>query len=612
MKLELEKFGGIVPGTDPHNLPANAAQTARDVDLSEGTLKPWGVTNAFRRLHDDAGDMVAGFPATDIAIITKATKITLDETGTLDPGSVWGGISIDCFVFITWIDADGEFQTHEMALSISEEGEYRTTDGFTLYGRITGTNTFEFHKGITYRIHGPKYQIEILGVAGLALNTVTIPAEVTVGSAQIPLFQLPIYTTRTKPDGTSRTSYQFGTLECLDVNGPQVSGSYEVPDDAVTETVTQPVISGDVDFSFTCNYVRNRAERVYYVQQNVDTAGRDGPESDVSDEIQIRPGQYVKLTVPGSGTRRVYRSANSSSGFALIGEVTGSNTAFYDDYREALTKDLPPNGNVPHASTAAAVKGALRHPAGYFVYFNGADLRPSSEWIDAPRPWAVPLEYAYTFDSTIKCLALSGGTILVFTQDAVYQCHGQDPGRLAVYRVSDKPILDKRTLWQDDTTVGWCNLEGIVMYDGGAGRLVTGDYMRANAWNAYTPASFQAKMNDKALCLFGSTNLRFDFRGDRTAAISTFTVSNGTAPAVWKSKVFDMPKPTAWYAFRMVGTGSAVLKLYADGMEVCNMTVTGQDDNLLPRMPKAWHWEVELQTSGEIRSFTLATNRREL
>ncbi len=39
MKIELNNFGGLVPGTDAAALVDNAAQVANNVDLSANTLK---------------------------------------------------------------------------------------------------------------------------------------------------------------------------------------------------------------------------------------------------------------------------------------------------------------------------------------------------------------------------------------------------------------------------------------------------------------------------------------------------------------------------------------------------------------------------------------------
>jgi hypothetical protein len=618
MKLDFENFGGIVPGTDPVNLPSNAAQIARNVDLSEGTLKPWGVTNSFTRLHDDSGNMLPGFPADDVAIITKGTKPTLASVANLF--NAVASMTLSCKVFI--VSPTG---TETLSSNLTINSIQMTPTGFKLNCSIATGTIKLLDKGKEYIVNGPCYKVDFAAAVatGGTDAAYAFPTALSAGSTPVPYFAVPLYST-----ANSRAKYQYGTLELVDVQGPTVSGSYFRPVDppwVAEEDPEDPLVlitvttyyafafTGNVDLFFDCNYIRNTPLRFYYLQQLVDGSGRDGPQSDISDEIIIQPGQIATLNTTASS--KLYRSANAQSGFALVRDSADAATTFIEDYLHSLGDSLPANGNIPHASAALAVRGAIRHPAGFFVYYDGADLRPSSEWLDAPRPWAVPLEYAYTFDSTILCIALAGDTILVFTQTAVYRAHGQHPGRLALYEISDKPILNKLTLWKDGVQVGWCNVEGLVIFDGGSGQLLTGEYMRADRWNAYTPANFKARMNDKAVCLFdGAANLRFDFRGDRTAAISTFTVTNGSAPAVWKSKRFDMPKPVSFFAYRIDGTGTVTMKLYADGVLATTVNATLNKDILLPNVPKAWQWEVEIeiQATGEVRRVGLATNRREL
>lgn len=606
MKLEISKFGGIIPGTDPVNLPQNAAQTAHNVDLSEGTIKPWSTTNAFTRLHDDAGNMLPGFPAADIAIIAKGTKPTLNSMVNLF--NAVSSMSINAAVFIT-----SEAGTETLSSALTINGIQMTPTGFKLNCSINTGTVKALDKGVEYSVNGPCYRVSLTAAVadGGTDAAYNFPTTLSAGSTPIPFFSVPLFTT-----ANSRAKYQYGTLELVDVQGPVVSGNYFRPVDPPFETMVTTyygfAFTGNVDLFFDCNYLRNTPLRFFYVQQLVDGSGRDGPESDISDEIVIPPGKLAVLNTNSSS--RLYRSANTQSGFALVRDETAAASTYTEDLLHSLGDPLPVNGNIPHATAALAVAGAIRHPAGFFVYFHGADLRPSSEWIDIPRPWAVPLEYAYTFDSTIQCLALAGDTILVFTATAVYRAHGQHPGRLAVYEISNKPILNKLTLWKDGVQVGWCDIEGLNVFDGGSGQLLTGEYMRADRWNAFTPASFKARVNDKAVCLFdGAANLRFDFRGDRSAAISTFTVTNGTAPALWRSMKFMLPKPTAWYAVRIVATEYPVtMRLYADGVEVAHQDILDQNDRLLPRMPKAWKWEVEVETLKEVRNIALATNRREL
>jgi hypothetical protein len=605
MKLMIERFGGIIPGTDPVNLPQNAAQTAQDVDLSQGTIRPWGVTNAFRSLNNGSV-MNSEVSAEEFTQPSKPTAPAItygDLISDSDLGSIFGNIKAKVWKF----DRTDDTGTGSLTpVTLTKDGITRTVTGFILHCSFPDPYGWllSMINGDRYEVVGPLYQVNINSndTTGNPSSGYAFPTSFASGGPILPAFTIPIYSDSNHKHPSHR---QVGNLQLVDVSGPQSSGVYQFPGDSGN---TYLQIGGNVDLHFECNWRRNTPISFYYLCQNVGTgatAGRDGPESNVSQVAVIEPGKYASVTNPGD---RLYRSANTSSGFGLI-DSTGA--TFKDDLTDAITDDLPPNGTVLDLDTV----GSIVHPAGYAVYYMGATLYPSSEWIDAPRYWAVPLEYAYTFDSTIQCIALAAGTILVFTSTSVYRVHGQHPGRLTVYKVSDLPISSKLTLWRDETIVGWCNEEGLVQFDGNSGRLLTGPYMRANTWQTlFDPSEVTAMVNDKAVILDSpDSNVRFDFRGDRTAAISTFTVTNGTATAIWKSKSFILPKPMAWYACRIeASTYPVTMKLYGDGALLATVSVAGDDEQLLPRMAKCWRWEIQIETTNEVRAVALATNRREL
>jgi len=649
MRIAIDNFGGIIPSKDAMSLPENAAQVAHNVDLSGGTLRPWQSVNAFSRLHDDAGDMVAGINADDIAIIPKASAVTCPEfvrqcipwynrVGTGYYGWVW----TSAFVFVHHIDPDsGEIETQTCEYKIFPFGINYTSTGFTFQSYLWGSGP-TIQSGIRYTVSGPVYQIrlyhdEVRLFRGGPDADYTFPYNATSGDSQIPDIAVPlIYPTSMSdfiygepeedkghdtPTSAATSTYQYGTLQCDDVSGPQLNKIIEaVYREEPTTWTNYRVIPGftTVTFTFNCNYIRDRQQQSYYVQQMVDDSDRDGPESDVSSEIIIPLGKIAMLSTPlttGYTKNRLYRSANAGSGFLKIEDVDG--TTFYDDLRQSLTDDLPPSGNIPHVSVAEAVKGAVKHPAGYAVYYSGNELRPSSEWIDLERPWAVPEEYAYAFDSTIQCIALIDATVLVFTEQAVYKVHGQHPARLAIYKISDKPILDIRSLWTTHSMVGWVTEEGIVVFAGGVPQLLTSEFYRAEEWQALQPETFAARTNDKALCLFNSAelidNLRFDLRGPRDAAISTFDSFDGTATYEWKSRIFQHKKPVSWYAARVVAEVYPIrLRLFADKLEAAEMLILDGKEVLLPRMAPARRWEVSLEGSGETRALTIASSAGEV
>lgn len=419
-------------------------------------------------------------------------------------------------------------------------------------------------------------------------------------------------------------------------------------------------------------------------------------------------GRYYEVT----HLSKIFRSSNAEGGFGAIADncaplashgLTGTPTlagtvyhGYVDNFRQPIVETLPPNGRfmvgdeaaIPWGNAAIVnynpalddadqpanplaahlqamgrlttiLRGAIRHPAGYTFFYNGKDLRPSSEWINLERPWATPREYAHTFDSEIQCLALLEGTLLVFTQTAVYKVHGQHPARLAIYRISDKPILSNRTLWSTFDMVGWCNEEGIAVFDGNTVQLLTGEYFRANQWKPRQSADYYAQTHDKTMCLFGpvrsemgvsgkppqQNNLRFDMRGAREAAISTFDshsteLSPGTGftvpqppfdspiaggqrepPAnpphqfIWRSKTFHFPKAMSWYAARVVADEYPVaVSLYSSNQwqQEAAFFATSPKEILLPRTPASRHWEFAISGSTQVRSFTIGTSIAEV
>ncbi len=411
-----------------------------------------------------------------------------------------------------------------------------------------------------------------------------------------------------------------GTLECTEVSYPrdQVMPQELVTAGNLAEIARNMNLAGRmVKFIFECNYVRNSTREDYYIAQFVDSDGRDGPQSAVSDVITTAPGHMPLLDLPRKNgyETRLFRSMNAETGFGQIDELGDAEAqSLMDGFRQAVVDALPPNGNVPHANVNEAVKGALRHPAGYAVYFHENDLRPSSEWIDTERPWAAPKEYAYSFDSNIQCLALLNGSILVFTEEAVYKAVGQHPARLSVNKISDKPILDKQSLWTTNDLVGWVNEEGVAVFNGGSVTLLTGDYYRAEAWQALCPVNFSARTNDRAICLFGEEeNLRFDLRNEGKAALSTFDSYTGTKMYCWKSRLYQLPKAQAWYAARIVADGYPIrLSLYADGQRTVETLALDEKDFLLPRHPATRRWEIVVEGKHEVRSVAIATNRAEV
>lgn len=432
-----DQFGGISPRLDPRKLPPGAAQVAHNCDLTEAGVSPIQTVNDFEALHDSSGEMKAGFPSSDINIITKATAPTAASDNIpmcrplqgLSGGTTW--LYVIARIWKTWTDTDtGQFKVDLVGAETLTPFSIEYTDGgFT--ANFNNYNTFSdpYQPNISYRIYGPLIQFRFEKDenynGGPETQVVYPKAEWgTFSDPVVPQFSVPLTYPSSMSgydfnNGVGISRFQYGSLSLTDYSIPLASGTYALPYEATTAVTTSMLqIYSSWSFTFSCNYIDNTRRKFFYIQQLVDSEDRDGPASDASNEIVVKPGQIVRVDTPLSGytKNRLFRSATSAeAGFYKLADV--NDTEYFDNFREALTTELPPNGNIPHSTTVDAVKGALAHPAGYYTYYYGNELRPSSEWIDEGRPWAVPAEYAVAFDTEIVCQALSGGSILVFTRD---------------------------------------------------------------------------------------------------------------------------------------------------------------------------------------------------
>ena len=656
MKIELKDFGGIIPGTDPTSLPDNAAQIAQNVDLSAGTIKPWRTTNNFSALHTADRQLADGFLSDDIAILPKAEKVVMSEKikmchpeEFIEIKAYFYAFYFDCLYVMSGTPV-GSYKGSLLTASFQISDVEYTDTGFKLKGDF-GTTTVQdlgmstlqdlamkSVTGVTFRdayitdvrisisVNSTKLKAFCGGPESGSDRNLADPDKSVFNeeSFDSPLCQLffpnewdgynegDTYNSETSEE---LSRYQYGTLSLIDSEQLPKTFDRIYSYEHYSSHVISMIDKADRWFEFSCDYTRNTRQQLVYIQQSVDAVGRDGPESDESDIMTLNPGEVLKLdpSVISGYDHFIFRAAYGSTDFYKIGESEGG--YFYDDYMRPMTDQLPPNGALPFATVSSAVRGAVKHPAGYAVYFSGNELRPSSEWIERERPWTTPEEYAYAFDSSIQRIALSGGTILVFTEKGVFTATGQHPARLSIYRISDKPMLNRLSLWQSGNMVGWVNEEGLCVYDGGSETLLTGEYYRADEWQLLNPAAFEAKVNDRSICLFGNdARFRFDLRGDRIRAISLFDEAEENRREFrWRSKIFQT-LPVSWYAARIDAVSYPVLlSLHGDdGKTSEDVLVMDDNDFLLPRMPKSRTWFFELRGESEIRSVAIATNRKEL
>lgn len=588
------------------------------------------------------------FTATAVTALSIEAKNQFSGSVTIKVERLYSWVNIRAYFSVETVDVSDGYVPEFIELTCNPYSIEYTDSGFIVhYNMDSGSAAGTVTETTTWTVGGPYFQVEVADSSATefmggpnALSKFPSDESCQIGMGRVPNISIPLYYPssmdeyvdpslgQTSSNGplspTTGTTYQYGSLSIDDVTCSIADQQYTAI--GTTDSHAAYAFSyggGEVSIKFSCNFVDPRPKNFFYKQQLVDDQEREGPESEVSEEIVIRPGNIPQLLAPlstGYTKNKIFRSATADKGFVEIAYLKDAVSGydrdfFFDTLREPVIRELYPNGNVPHSSTVEAVKGSIRHPAGYAVYYYGKDLRPSSEWINTERFWAVPEEYAYSFSYDIVCLALSGDTILAFT-DKVFRLFGQNPERLSVSLLSDHPILNKLSLWKIGNTVGWVTNEGIAVYDGSE-KLLTSEYFRAEQWQSLNPRDFSADINDRSILLTnneeGYENLRFDLRGDGKAAISTFDSTDTSSEYQWKSKVFVSEKAISWKCARITASKFPVkVKLYGDGRQIASRLALSDKSFLLPRMPKAKQWEVEFEGDNEIRRFEMATSITDL
>jgi hypothetical protein len=587
MKIGNSQFSGIFPRLDPESLPESAAQVAQNVDLTSSKLVP-GTAAAPFVANNDGTNLNSGIPTADWKQISSPAKVSLNELKYLfDPLDV----SIRAYIWIRHL-VDGEILTELVTYNIASVGtaNYNWTDtGLTITIRgfepQTGTLPYSIDP---YEIIGPRYQFRIAGGGGIFMPETCTPDDPEIPAGLIQL---------TDDDGQT-----YGYFQVTDVRGPSYNETI-VSSKSEGIKLTFWYDSGDITFNVELNYTDRQVRNYYYVQTRVDSAGDEGPPSEISDMITVMPGTYASLATVSKG--RLYRSTGGSSEFHLLDELTA--TYYYDKLLYTQATALPPYGNYPTGMTKS---GSVIHPAHFAVNFNGDEV-----WFsDFYRFWVWPEEYVIPVDSSVQALAITGSTIIVFTQNHVYAFSGSHPEYMSKSLVTDsRPLLNQFGVAQVDQQVYWVCADGVAAFGAGSGAgLVTESHFTRKQWQALTPASMTVKSQDETIFIEGGTaNIRLDLTED-LARVSTFTALTGVS-LTWRSREFIAPSPVAWVYVRVRAAGYPVtLRLLANSVQVAEKTLPADEIYAVPVLRAETRWSYEIVSAYTVDEVMIATHPVEL
>lgn len=614
MPIRLNAFGGLIPSIHPEKLPDTAAQAALNCNLTRAVLEPISVTSPFTSMTT-GGVLNSEIPSADIKKITKPSAPALYTQVIGSPVPIiigpqrwicqaYNWLTIWAMTYIVHTeDTYGSgviTQAHIVDTAQADEltpFDFNYTEAGLTFAVELPSFSYEFlqNSGGPYRVMGPRFQFDFSSGSstGGPESSILLPNGTSWVDPILPSGAVPLVDSR----GNIYASFQ-----AIDYAGPIYdetlmfdtrSGTREYPPVGMNPTGT---------FVVALNYSDPTRKHFFYCQTARTSDDEEGPPSELSEEVILRPGQLVTLSTPrptGYDKGRLYRSTTGGDDFMLLSDVDSPAVLYTDDGAATKTEPLPPYGNHPAPTDAEFIIGSVIHPAQFAAAFYQDHLYLS----DFYRFWAWPEEYAIPFQANIDAIALAGNTIIVFVGGKVYGVSGGNPVSMAKFLISDTaPLLDKKTLARIGGTVFWCTYDGVAACTGGEVQIVTKKHYTREQWLALTPANYTAKVADNSLFLEHSTDshLRIDL-DESEIAVTTYTATSGVS-LTWKSKKYYFEKKTIFDYARIVADAAVTLKVYADGALIETLAVTSEVPVRFTHAAYANSWEFQIESAVVVRA----------
>lgn len=381
------------------------------------------------------------------------------------------------------------------------------------------------------------------------------------------------------------------------------------------------VTNGVYEFtvSATLTYVYLEDDNVIVIDET--TVGKEGPPSELTDQIVVDAGDVLKLTLTrptGYNRQKLYRSGGDGNFYVLEDELEAD--SYIDTFIESLGEALPPYGNFPQATVEEARAESIVIGGHTAITFDGDEVRPA----DPYRPWVYPDEYAFNLNAPFLAAVAFGSSAIIWTDThpvtsevgKVLQYSGQHPMHKSLFELStDKPLLNKRSVAVIDQVAYYVSNDGVIAVSGGSVRNITEQFFNREDWEAENPQFYSAYTRDTSLFLIHLNNgnhYRIDLN-DGNAYLTTFDGFNG-GQLCWLGKKEESHRPIAFKVAQIIADNYPVeMKLKGDnGYVEYSVLLPNDNAKLLPRMRKCKTWEIELNSLYQVNRAAIATNVQEL
>lgn len=397
-----------------------------------------------------------------------------------------------------------------------------------------------------------------------------------------------------------------------------------------------------------------RAEFRFYVRTYVTELGEEGPPCEPTAKLSVAPGQSVDITGLGLNAgdgaarnithQRIYRtnSGNFGAAFQFVAELPIATTTYTDSLNgEDLIEVLPSTDWLP---PPAGLRGLRLMANGVMVAFRGNEVFFSEP--NLPHAW--PARYRLTVDYPIVALGSFDTTVVVATEGRPFVITGSHPESMSQRELDlVEPCVSMRSMASMGHGVVYASRNGLVYVGNGGARLITQGLVTRDEWADFQPGTLRAaEYRQQYMAFFGTSAsngggffidplapdaglIAFDIKAqslhrdplnedlhllDWSKNIRKFEGGAGRMTATWRSRVAEFDRPVQFTALRVdvAEAASTTINVYADGTLRSSQSVANGNPMRLPPSGRARRWEVEVVTTGIIRSVSLAESQAEV
>lgn len=392
----------------------------------------------------------------------------------------------------------------------------------------------------------------------------------------------------------------------------------------------------------------------FYIATYVTDWGEESAPSPVSAMMEVDQNDIVNVSVVpppadyGYITKfRLYRSnvGSSTAAFQFCHEgavaavgPTAPSLTHSDGKTPAELGELCPT--LTWLPPPATLSGLVGLPNGIMAGHFGNTVAFSEPFV----PYAWPVEYQVTVESTIVGLGVFGQTLFVGTTGSPYFISGADSASMSAIKLeSSQACVSRRSIVALEGGVIYASPDGLCLADGSGVKLITRGMWSHNDWQALQPTTIFASSHEGAyvfavnngtrVVIFGDgklTEVELDdllvsalysdkSTGTLCSASGEFIVASfrgtGRRKGRWKTPVITLPaqQPMAWAKVygEQNATFPATVRWYGDGGLRHTMAFTDLKPQRLP--PGRWlEHEVEIESRARITRVVLASTLEEL